>query len=395
MKPKQSPSLTIAEIFEKYIGEYTKTHSLPLQQKKVVNDILGCQTQKCGMHTTVCTGCGNIDFSYNSCRNRHCPNCQNAQKQKWIGQRKNELLPVSYFHLVFTVPHQLNPVFIANKALCYGLLFENVWKTINHFSVSPKWLGAKTGCIALLHSWGQNLSFHPHIHCIMPAGGLTEDGMEWLHTHPTFFAPVKEISKKFKELFLEALKLEKSNLKPELLSDEWDALIKALEKTNWVVFSQPSFAKPDYVLDYLGNYTHKIAISNYRLIKLEDDHVFFRWKDYKENGKEKIMRLPVFEFMRRFLEHVLPYNFYKIRYYGIFSNRYKSDNIENARQCLSKEDKTVNMVEVNLEDIENLPEGCKFMGVCKECGGATISMYHYRLSQLAKKPKNELLRQTG
>jgi hypothetical protein len=395
MKSRQAPSLTIAGIFEKYIGEYTKKHFLSLQQKKVVNDILRCQTEKCGMHTTICTGCGSIDFLYNSCRNRHCPNCQNAQKQKWIGQRKNELLPVSYFHLVFTLPHQLNPIFIANKELCYSLLFENVWKTIEYFSAQPKWLGAKTGCIALLHSWGQNMSYHPHIHCIMPAGGLTEDGMEWLHMHPKFFAPVTEISKKFKELFLQALELEKENLELPITATEWEALIINLNKTNWVVFSQASFAKPDYVIDYLGNYTHKIAISNYRLIKLEDDHVFFYWKDYKDNGKEKIMHLPVIEFIRRFLEHVLPYNFYKIRHFGIFSNRYKSANLENAKQCLAKEAKTVRLVEINFDDLEGFPEGCKYMGTCKECGGAIISMYHYRISQLIKLKETESLLQTG
>ncbi len=365
MKPKPKPTLTIAEIFEKYIAGYSKTHSLSAQQRKAVNDIQRCQTEKCGMHTTACTGCGSIDFAYNSCRNRHCPNCQNAQKQKRIGKRKMELMAVSYFHFVFTVPHQLNPVFIANKELCYGFLFENVWKTINHFSASPKWLGAKTGCIALLHSWGQNLSFHPHIHCIMPAGGLTEDGMEWLHTHPNFFAQVKEISKKFKEMFLASMEFEKENLKPAMTSEEWDILTKALEKTNWVVFAQESFSKPDYVLDYLGNYTHKIAISNYRLIKLENDQVFFRWKDYKDNGKEKIIHLPVFEFIRRFLEHVLPYNFYKIRHYGIFGNRYKAVNIENARQCLAKEGKPLSLVEISMEDMEELPECCIYMGACK------------------------------
>jgi hypothetical protein len=395
MKPRQAPPLTMAGIFEKYIGEYTKNRSLSPQQRKVVNDILRCRTRECGMHGTVCTGCGNIDLSYNSCRNRHCPNCQDAQKKKWTGQRKNELLPVSYFHLVFTVPHQLNPVFMANKGLCYNLLFENAWKAIEHFSARPKWLGAKTGCIALLHSWGQNLSYHPHVHCIMPSGGLTEDGTEWLHTNPKFFAPVREISKKFKELFLGSLEFGETNLKTAMAPDEWDTLIKALGKTNWVVFSQASFTKPDHVIDYLGNYTHKIAISNYRIIKLEDGHVFFRWKDYKDSGKEKIMSLHVFEFIRRFLEHVLPHNFYKIRHYGIFGNRYKKANIENARRCLAKEGKTVGLVEIDFEGVEGLPEGCKYMGACKECGGATISLYHYRLGQLHGTGEKVLLRQTG
>jgi hypothetical protein len=281
---------------------------------------------------------------------------------------------------------------MANKEICYRLLFENVWKTIDHFGASPKWLGAKTGCIAMLHTWGQNLSFHPHIHCIMPAGGLTEDASEWLHTHPKFFAPVWEISKKFRTEFIKALSTEKEHLELCIADSEWEALINDLEKINWVVFSQASFTTPDYVIDYLGNYTHKIAISNYRLIKMEDDHVFFRWKDYKDNGKEKVMRLPVFEFIRRYLEHVLPYNFYKIRHYGIFGNRFRAINIENAKQCLEKEGKIMNINEINTENTENIPQGCICMGHCKECGGAVISLYHYRLKILADK---ELLLQTG
>lgn len=395
MKSRQAPLLTLAEIFGKYMGEYTKHHSLSLQEKKAIKDILRCQTEKCGMHTTVCTACGTMDFSYNSCRNRHCPNCQNAQKQKWMEQRKKELLPVNYFHLVFTVPHTLNPVFKANKEICYRLLFESVWKAIDHFSANPRWLGAKTGCISLLHSWGQNLSYHPHIHCIMPAGGLTQDGMEWMHTHPKFFAPVGEISRKFQTVFLDALAQVKEQLDLSITLSEWERLINSLEKTNWVVFSQASFSSPEHVIDYLGNYTHKIAISNYRLIKLEDDHVFFYWKDYKDNGKEKIMRLPVLEFMRRFLEHVLPHNFYKIRHYGILGNRYKGTNIENARRCLANEDKTLELVEINLSDIETLPPGCPYMGACKVCGGATVSMYHYRISLLEEIYENELMLQTG
>lgn len=392
MKAEQAPALTIADIFETHMGHYMKTHPISVQQLKAVNDILRCQTERCGMHSIVCTECGVVGHSCNSCRNRHCPTCQNAQKQRWMEQRKKELLPVGYFHLVFTVPHKLNTIFKANKETCYRLLFENVWKTIDHFSANPKWLGAKTGCIALLHTWGQNLSFHPHIHCIMPAGGLTGDGFEWAHTHPKFFAPVRELSRKFREELLKSLSSEKEHLELSISPDGWEALVGDLEKTNWVVFAQPSFTTPGYVIDYLGNYTHKIAISNYRLIKMEDGYVFFRWKDYKDAGKEKEMRLPVFEFIRRFIEHVLPYNFYKIRHYGIFGNRFKAMNIENAKQCLEKEDKTIIINEIAAENAESVPQGCICMGQCKECGGATISLYHYRLKLLAD---NELFLQTG
>jgi len=392
MKIVQNQKLTIANIFETHFAEYAKTHKISEQQRKAVSDIMRCQTKDCGMHQTVCTDCGVVDISYNSCRNRHCPNCQNAQKQRWMEKRKLELLPVPYFHLVFTVPHRLNPIFMANKEICYRLLFENTWKTISHFSANPQWLGAQTGCIALLHTWGQNLSFHPHIHCIMPSGGLTSDGFEWLHTHAKYFAPVRELSNYFKLEFLKALQLEYQQLNLSISKDEFETLIRELTAINWVVFVQPSFQKPDFVIDYLGNYTHKIAISNHRLIKMEDDQVFFTWKDYAHGGTQKEMQLPVMEFIRRFLEHVLPHNFYKIRHYGIFGNRYKAENIENARACLEREGKTMQTSELPTEKHENLPEGGIYMGPCKECGGATISVYHLRKFELEIQ---ELLRQTG
>jgi hypothetical protein len=385
MKTQQTPSLTVSHIFDKYIAEYLNTYRVSYEQRKAINDILRCHRAECGKHSRVCIDCGNIDFLYNSCRNRHCPNCQNAQKQKWILQRKKELLPVRYFHLVFTVPHQLNPVFLFNKELSYQLMFENVWKTIQYFSSNPKWLGAQTGCIALLHTWGQNMSFHPHIHCIMPAGGLTEDGFEWLQTHQKYFAPVKEMSQKFKIEFLKSISYKKEELKLSSGIKELEILLEELEKINWVVFAQPTFVNSDYVIDYLGNYTHKIAISNYRLIKIENDFVFFYWKDYKDQGKTKIIRLPAFEFIHRFLEHVLPRNFYKIRYFGIYANRFKASNIQNAIICLEREGKKISNSKLMTEIQADLPYGCPYMGLCKECGGVTISLYHYHIKMTEQK----------
>ena len=372
---------SIADILRENIGAYQERYKMAEHQLKVVKDIVSCHTLACGRHQTVCIECGAVEFSYNSCRNRHCPDCQNAQKNKWMQQRKKELLPVSYFHLVFTVPHQLCELFMNNKSLCYKLLFDSVWATINHFSQQPQWLGAKTGCIALLHTWGQNLSYHPHIHCIMPSGGLAEDGTEWISTHPRYFAPVRELSEWFKADLLKSIEAEKERLILPMGAHEFDILLQKLKGINWVVFAQPSFSKSNYVIDYLGNYTHKIAISNHRLIKTEDGNVFFGWKDYKDGGSQKVMQLPVLEFIRRYIEHILPPNFYKIRHYGIYANRFKAQNIEDARECLRLEDKEIEHIEEPATQRE-LPNGCPYMGACRHCGGATVSLYHLQLSSL-------------
>jgi len=397
MKTPYIPTLTIADIFKEHIGSYLKEHNVNSEQHKVIRDILSCQTSECGMHARVCTDCGVIDYAFNSCRNRHCPNCQDAKKSQWIEERKKDLLPVTYFHLVFTIPQELNPIFLYNKETCYRMLFESVWKTIQHFSAHPKWLGAQAGCIALLHTWGQSLSFHPHIHCIMPGGGLTSDGFEWIHTRSNFFAPVNLLSEKFKDELLKRLVQEKEKLKLPFIDTEFDKTLNGTRKINWVVFAQPSFTAPDYVIDYLGNYTHKIAISNYRLIKIENNLVYFKWKDYKDGSKMKVMHLPVFEFIRRFLEHVLPYNFYKIRHYGIFANRFRSINIAHAKECLMNEGKVCEISNKKEDFKSQLPEGCPYMGRCIECGGATISYYHYyNLVVMKEKYASiEILSQTG
>jgi len=376
------PKPTIAGILRDNIAAYHEKYKMDSHLLKVVDDITRCHTLACGRHLTVCTCCGTVEFSYNSCRNRHCPDCQNAQKHKWMQQRKKELLPVSYFHLVFTVPHQLNALFMSNKAICYKLLFDSVWATIDHFAQMPKWLGAKAGCTALLHTWGQNLSYHPHIHCIMPSGGLTEDGSEWLSTHPRYFAPVRELSEWFKKHLIKSISAAKGQLEQTTGEREFSDLLAGLQKINWVVFAQPSFTKPDYVIDYLGNYTHKIAISNHRLIKVEDGNVFFGWKDYKDGGSQKVMHLPVLEFIRRYLEHILPPNFYKIRHFGIFANRFKAQNIEDARECLRLQDKEMELVDGDDTGVEiTLPHGCPYMGACRHCGGAKVSLYHLQISE--------------
>jgi hypothetical protein len=392
------PSVTIASIFKQYGQQYLATHTVSSQQRRAMADIVRCHTSECGSHLNVCTGCGTVSLAYNSCRNRHCPDCQNSLKHKWMLCRKEELLPVAYFHLVFTVPHQLNTVFLANNKVCYGLLMTTVWKTIDHFSNNPRWLGAQTGCLALLHTWGQNLSYHPHVHCIVPAGGLVPDGSEWLHTHPKYFAPVREMSAIFKQKLLKALEAERPNFTLNLSDNDWTLLIETLSKIDWVVFAQPSFAQPEHVIDYLGNYTHKIAISNARLIKVENDQVYFNYKDYRDGGQVKTMSLPVMEFMRRFLAHVLPHNFYKIRYFGILANRFKAKNISNARSCLKKEGLVLRLKQTVQEFIAlsaNLPAGCPCMGVCCECGSTTISMYHYVKYQINNTITVQKLVQSG
>ena len=380
MQTHKTPTLELASILEKYLPAYQNLYKISPFHQKILEAIIHCRTQEMGVHSTKCLNCGAVDIQYNSCRNRHCPKCQQHQKHKWLEERKKELLPIHYFHLVFTVPHELNSFFITNKALCYQLLFNSVWQTIKEFGDNPSWLGAQTGGLALLHTWGQNLSYHPHIHFIMPSGGLTDDKFEWISTHRKFFAPVWAMARRFRQLFLEGLWMQRSKLKPSLFNQELEPIIKSLENKNWIVFAQTSFADANCVMDYLGNYTHKIAISNYRLLKIENHRVFFSYKDYKDKGTIKVMSLPVFEFIRRFLDHILPPNFYKIRYFGILSNRYKADNIDHAREALKREGKYLKLKNKQPQKEDNpdhVPAGCTNTGACKTCGGPTISLERF------------------
>ena len=304
----------IQDIFTTHGEEYRQTHKLSNVQHKAMNAIINCRTARLGGHIDICSNCGDTKISYNSCRNRSCPKCQTLNKEKWIDSQKANLLNVGYFHVVFTLPHELNAIIYQNQKVSYNLLFKAVSETLQELSLDKKFLGANIGHTAVLHTWGQNLSFHPHIHCIVPAGGLTKD-LQWQPSKHEFFLPVRVLSRKFRGKFLALLKRQVPNVDQDVLNTCYNK--------EWVVYCKAPFKTANCVVEYLGRYTHRVAISNNRILKLQDGNVSFKWRDYADSSKWKIMTLSASEFIRRFLMHVLPSGFMKIRHYGFLSSRGK------------------------------------------------------------------------
>jgi len=307
MKPKYE----LAQIIEQFGSDFIKAHSPNAYIKRTLNAIQSCRTKALGGHVDKCEECGHIRISYNSCRNRHCPKCQNTQREAWIENRKQDLLPVPYFHVVFTVPDKLNSLFMHNPVLMYNLLFRTAWETISQFSFTR--LHSETGMIAILHTWGQNLSLHPHLHCIVPGGGIDYKG-NWKQVKISkagkiFLFPVQNLSKVFRAKF--------TTFMQQQLPQE-NKYIHELYKTNWVVYAKEPFAGPEQVVEYLGRYTHKVAISNHRILDINESGVCFRYRDYRDY-KQKAMNLEGTEFLRRFCQHILPKGFVRIRHYGILS----------------------------------------------------------------------------
>jgi hypothetical protein len=304
--------------------------------------IEACRTSLLGGHKDECDTCGHLRISYNSCRNRHCPKCQFLRKEKWIEARTEDLLPIRYFHVVFTIPAELNPLVFSNQKVAYNLLFRSVSETLLTLSHDPKHLGAQIGFIGILHTWGQNLMDHPHVHCIVTGGGLSSEGSRWVSCRKNFFIHVKVLSALFKPKFLSYLKdsFQSGNLIfPGSIGslkdpDVFKGFIRQLKQKKWVVYCKPPFNGVEGVLQYLSRYTHRIAISNHRILKLECGKVSFLWRDYADGDKEKIMTLNTHEFIRRFLLHVLPDRFVKIRHYGLLANRKRKDNIALCRKYL-------------------------------------------------------------
>ena len=340
---------------------------------KPMGDIAACRSSALGGHIDQCNNCGHIHISYNSCRNRHCPKCQNLAKERWLQNREQELLDVGYFHLVFTVPSSLNLLIRFNQKFMYDLMFQSVSETLLELTGDPKFLGAHSGFISLLHTWGQNLMDHPHLHCIVPGGGLSFDGLRWIQSRKKFFIPVKVLAKKFRGKFLALLKsaffetkLHFSGLIEALaLENNFQQLLNQPYETDWVVYCKPPFKSPAHVLRYLGRYTHRVAISNQRIVSVHDDHVTFKWRDYKDHNREKLMTLDISEFIRRFLLHILPPRFVKIRYYGFFSNR-------NRRIKISRCQKLLGMSIFLNRPKSTLDLLVKFLGfdptICRSCG---------------------------
>ena len=304
--------------------------------------IEACRTSLLGGHKDECDTCGHLKISYNSCRNRHCPKCQFLRKEKWIEARAEDLLPIQYFHVVFTIPAELNPLVLSNQKVMYNLLFRSVSETLVALSNDPKHLGARIGFMGILHTWGQNLMGHPHIHCVVTGGGLSPYEDHWVSCRKGFFIPVKVLSALFRGKFLDYLK--RSYESEELIfpgiighlrePHVFEGFRRQFYHKKWVVYCKPPFNGIEGVLQYLSRYTHRIAISNHRILKLEDGKVSFLWRDYSDGDKEKIMTLDADEFIRRFLLHVLPDRFVKIRHYGLLANRRRKDNIALCRELL-------------------------------------------------------------
>lgn len=326
------PPVEVADIIRAAGKGFIRKHRpwLTCQHLKVLAAIKRCRTAALGGHLDQCSGCGQtVTFSYNSCRNRHCPKCLNNARKKWLSARQKELLSIPYVHLVFTIPHVLAPLLLHNKDILYSLLFRTASETLMEIAADPKHLGAEIGFFAVLHTWGQNLMHHPHLHCVIPFGGLSADHSEWIHPRYRFFLARGVLADVFRGKFTEALKQAfhdgKLSLTGELqhLADRKSflAFLREAYLHRWVVDVRPTFRTPHHVLKYLAHYTHRVAISNHRLVSFDSGNVTFRWKDYRDGGKNKRMTLSADEFLRRFLLHTLPKGFVRIRFFGFMANR--------------------------------------------------------------------------
>ena len=345
------PRLEVADVFRAHGAAWRKANAghVSLAQLKVMSAIESCRTSALGGHVERCEDCAHTRIAYNSCRNRHCPKCQGAAARQWLEDREAELLPVPYYHVVFTLPASIGAIAFQNKPAVYDLLFRTAAETLTAIAADPKHLGARIGLTAVLHTWGSALTHHPHVHIIVPGGGLSPDGSRWIACRPGFFLPVRVLSRLFRRLFLEGIAALHAagrlaffgDLAPLTDKRAFDAALAPLRHSEWVVYAKRPFAGPKAILAYLARYTHRVAISNSRLIRLDDKSVTFRWKDYRARGKApgkasiKPMTLDVAEFIRRFLLHVLPSGLHRIRHYGLFAGTCRARNIERVRQALA------------------------------------------------------------
>lgn len=338
------PKLEVADVFRRYGEAYRQQHgaSMSPTQRRVMTAIEVCRTAALGGHLERCDQCGYERNCFNSCRDRHCPKCQCLVRAQWLEDRHSDLLDCPYFHVVFTVPEEVAALAYQNKEVVYGILFQATADTLKTIAADPQHLGAEIGFFAVLHTWGQTLQFHPHLHCVVPGGGLSPDGQRWISCRPNFFLPVRVLSRLFRRLFLDLLQTAFDSGKLqffhalESLRDRhiFGQLLERMKSCEWVVYAKRPFAGPQQVLDYVGRYTHRVAISNNRLLHIEDGHVTFQWKDYRDRDKLKTMTLSADEFIRRFLLHVLPDGFQRIRYYGFLANRYRKEKLERCRRLL-------------------------------------------------------------
>ena len=390
------PVLEVADIFRRHGPGWRRLRAgrLSRGQRRVMGAIEACRTAVLGGHVERCTDCDHRRIAYNSCRNRHCPKCQGRAARQWLEDRKADLLPVPYFHVVFTLPAPIAAIAYHNKAVVYSILFRAAAETLRAIAADPRHLGAEIGVIAVLHTWGSALTHHPHLHCIVPGGGLSPDGSRWIACRPGFFLPVRVLSRLFRRLFLEKLivahqagHLRFFNDLARLQDHEaFTAHLSPLRKTDWVVYAKRPFGGPEAVLAYLGRYTHRIAIANSRLVKMEDGQVSFRWRDYRHQGCRKIMTLSAEEFIRRFLLHVLPEGFHRIRHYGFLANGHRAARLALCRRLLDSPD--TDDVQSPAKDDQDVAQSSA-AEPCPSCGGPMVRIEtlprldrHHRVKRL-------------
>ncbi|HME26047.1 MAG TPA: IS91 family transposase [Acetobacteraceae bacterium] len=373
------PAIELADIFRRYGPAWRIANAghVSLAQLKVMSAIESCRTAALGGHVERCEDCSHVRIAYNSCRNRHCPKCQAVAAKEWLAAREAELLPVAYYHVVFTLPAPIAAIAWQNKAVIYDMLFKAAAETLITIAADPKHLGARIGLTAVLHTWGSALTHHPHVHIIVPGGGISPDGQRWIACRSGFFLPVRVLSRLFRRLFLEQLLAaylagqlqffgnQAALADPTAFKDH----LAPLRRAEWVVYAKRPFGGPQAVLAYLSRYTHRIAIANRRLIAFNDAGVTFKWKDYRAEGRErgKLMTLAVDEFIRRFLIHVLPSGFHRIRHYGLFANGGRAENIARARQLLH-----VPQTQPQAHDTADDDEPKSSSYPCPCCGGRMI-----------------------
>jgi len=382
------PALEVADILraqgDHFLDRYRS--SFDFQQHKAFRAIESCRTAALGGHVDVCSQCGRREISYNSCRNRNCPKCQTQARQRWLAARERELLPTDYFHVVFTVPHELNVLALNNPRVFYDLLFTASAQTLLEVAADPHHLGAEIGVVSILHTWGQNLLLHPHIHCAIPAGGLSPDHARWIRSRKRFFLPVNVLSRVFRGKFLAGLKHLYRSKKlhcagpSAALADprQFAQLLRRLHRQDWVVYAKPAFGGPLQVLRYLGRYTHRVAISNHRLLAFEQERVTFRWKNYAHGGKQGQMTLAATEFLRRFFLHVLPKGFVRIRHFGFLVNHSRASSLELCRQLLAS-----NSSAPAETGTCQIPSESPTLWHCPHCGAAMIVIQRFTAAELS------------
>jgi Putative transposase/Transposase zinc-binding domain len=368
------PQLTVAEVIRSCLDEFLKRYGpgLTPEQLRALDDLISCRTAVLGGHVLGCPECGHQQMAYNSCGNRHCPTCQATAAARWLEARAAELLPVPYFHLVFTLPDVLDPIALANPRVVYDLLVRSAAETVLQVAADPKLLGAQTGVLAVLHTWGQNLQFHPHVHCVVPGGGLSPDGTRWVASARHFFLPVHVLSRVFRGKFLSGLRAAFNRGALRYEADPFDQALSAAAGTDWVVYAKPPFGGPEQVLKYLARYTHRVAISNTRLLGFEDGMVRFRYKDYAHGKRKRVMTLTAVEFVRRLLLHVLPTGLQRIRHYGILANRHRQAKLALCRQLLGSGKTAEPESSEETREPRESPSSITPTRVCPVCGAGRM-----------------------